>query len=288
MDETNINTKNTNIETDEIETTILSDGYIGNNNLWRRWIMAQMLRHYRGENNSSNFDKYFVSGKPFKYSWQTAANEIKVLSKLTNTDLSKRERFFNKSVICEMAKDYEKRFWQYFKKQTRRKDSGYYPTKKAMLLHTYVKIPSFGNVYIDDNATLITSTDIHLSTLQNKISKTVHKIVTSNSYDAVYKAVTKLIETCPMPCELAKASAWKNAFKGSGAYYTMDNMIKFHNCYWFKTIDDKKSPLSTAESLEMLEQTTSNLKSEYYKLYAIMCDFIDNNDFDIEKGLTTD
>ena len=46
----------------------------------------------------------------------------------------------------------------------------------------------------------------------------------------MYNLVTNFIKKYPMDIRLMKSEAWKNAFKGAGAYYTMDNMIKFHSC----------------------------------------------------------
>ena len=44
---------------DDIEKNIVNNGYIANNNLWRRWIMAQMLRHYR--ETLTNINKHLLS-----------------------------------------------------------------------------------------------------------------------------------------------------------------------------------------------------------------------------------
>lgn len=67
----------------------------------------------------------------------------------------------------------------------------------------------------------------------------------------------------------------------------MDNMIKFHNCVFYKDILNQ-APLTRDESLERLEQYTNlfnNNKMEYYKLYAIMCQFVEDNNFNFDKRL---
>ena len=271
---------------DDIETSILNDGYIPNNRLWRRWIMAQMLRHYKTENGESGFDIHFVSGKPFIYSWETAKDEIKVLSKLSGTELILRERFFNMTVINEMAIDYEKRFWKYFKKQQYRYDKGYKKqSNKIRMEHTYIHLPRYGNIYISDNAKLIKETDMTVTTLKEKIAKYVDKITKAKNYKELYYAMDALMENCPMYCNLMKAYSWKNAFKGTGAYYTMDNMIKFHNCKWYVEENGTKLPLSSNKSLQMLENVTNEHANEYYKLYAIMCKFIEDNNFNFEAKM---
>lgn len=279
-------------ELDEIESSIINNGYIPNNRLWRRWIMAQMLRHYKTKDGESGFDKYFVSGKPYLYSWETAANEIKVLSKLSGQELLLRERFFNITVINEMAIDYEKRFWKYFNKLKRHYDKNYnrknkHESKEVTLQHTYVCLPRYGRIYMSDDSALTKSTDMTISTLKDIISTHVDKISQAKNYKELYKSMLELMKNCPMSCKIMKSYAWKNAFKGTGAYYTMDNMIKFHNCKWYdySASDGKCVPLSTNKSLQKLEETTNNCVNEYYKLYAIMCKFIDDNNFDFQKRM---
>lgn len=59
--------KETTTSKDPVEESIRNDGFIKNHHLYRRWVMAQMLRHFRNEKDPAAFDHYFVSGKPYKY-----------------------------------------------------------------------------------------------------------------------------------------------------------------------------------------------------------------------------
>ena len=221
---------------DEIEQKILDDGYIVNNNLHRRWIMAQMFRHYKeNDGKTCGFDHHFVTGTRYKYAWETAMNEIKALRHLHGDELKKRERFFNMDVVKEMAKELEER------------------TKQ--------------NYWYEKNEFL-------------SILKEVYK---AKNYFEMYKALKKLVGTYAMQSiSHPKPKAWKNAFKGAGAYYTMDNMIKFHNCRWR---NEYGNMMSLKESLNELEKAVDRNRNTYYKLYAIMCNFIEYNHFDFDKRM---
>lgn len=231
------NQKTNEKEADEIEKSILHDGYVKNKNLYRRWIMAQMLRHYKNEyNNTSNFDKWFVTGKSYKYAWDTTKNEVKALRHLTGKELKKRERFFNLNVVKEMATEYRK----------------------------LVMTQNIGNFDA------------------REVSLCVDAIWEAKNYFEMYKALNNFIKNCPMNIDCPKPTAWKNAFKGTGAYYTMDNLIKFHGCRW-KT--ENGYLLTLEESLKELEKAVNNNRETYYKLYAIMCNFIEYNHFNFKKRM---
>lgn len=277
---------------DDIEKSIRKDGYIPSQHLWRRWIMAQMLRHYRGATESSPkeaFDKYFVSGKPYRYAWTTALRELKALSHMSGEELAKRERFFNLEVIKDMAMDYKKHFWNYFfklKVQTKERFKGH----KDQTKYQFRKVPYFGEVYAAHRDASYKKKSAKYYTqlkLQELIDTAVDDINNTDNYKNMIKAVTRFIKTCPVNCSLPKPQVWKNAFKGAGAYYTMDNMIKFHDCVFYKDILNQE-PLTRDESLQKLEESTdlfSGQKFKYYKLYAIMCQFIKDNEFDFDKRL---
>lgn len=258
-------TSSVNTAPDEIEKTILSDGYIPNANLWRRWIMAQMLRNYRNSNDKSAFDKRFISGSKYKYAWETTLNEMKALSHLEGKELSKRERFFNLNVVKQMAHDYYPHL---------RKAVEALPMREKRNMH-FKHIPwSAQNIYYNGNSEEL---------FWNEIEKNIENIDNANDYPSMVKALETFMKECPLSMKMPKPEAWKNAFKGAGAYYTMDNMIKFHNCRWFDYNNNKF--LSLQKSLQLLEEETNKHKHEYYKLYAVMCDFVKYNNFDFEKRM---
>lgn len=267
MEEMDTKTKETNTHKDPVEESIRNDGYIENNHLYRRWVMAQMLRHFRNEKDPAAFDHYFVSGKPYKYAWETTLNEMKAMKHLQGEELIKRERFFNLDVVKKMANEYNEHVKDYVEKlpvktRVKKGQQGFYS-----------KIPYGKEIkrYAQNKE------------FWTKITEAVNKINTANTYWQMQKAIENFMATCPMHLKMPKPNAWKNAFKGAGAYYTMDNMIKFHHCRWM--LKDYKLMLPLSASLAELEKAVKKTKGEYYRLYAMMCDFVAYNHFDFDQRM---
>lgn len=267
MEEMDAKTKETTTSKDPVEESIRNDGYIENNHLYRRWVMAQMLRHFRNEKDPAAFDHYFISGKPYKYAWETTLNEMKAMKHLRGEELIKRERFFNLEVVKEMAKEYHEQLRRCVAKLPKKW------TLKNGKWSYYSKIP-YGK-------------EIKRSPWDKEfwtsIKEAVNKINEANTYWQMQKAVENFMATCPMHLKMPKPNAWKNAFKGAGAYYTMDNMIKFHHCHWMLKSRYLMLPLSA--SLAELEKAVEETKGEYYRLYAMMCDFVAYNHFDFDQRM---
>ena len=259
--------KETTTSKDPIEESIRNDGYIENNHLYRRWVMAQMLRHFRNEKDPAAFDHYFISGKPYKYAWETTLNEMKAMKHLRGEELIKRERFFNLEVVKEMAKEYNEQVKNYIAKLPKK-----WTVKNGKWAY-YSKIP-----YGKEIKTSPKDKEFWAS-----ITEAVNKINEANTYWQMQKAVENFMATCPMHLKMPKPNAWKNAFKGAGAYYTMDNMIKFHHCHWMLKSHYLMLPLSA--SLAELEKAVEETKGEYYRLYAMMCDFVAYNHFDFDQRM---
>lgn len=267
MEEMDAKTKETTTSKDPVEESIRNDGYIENNHLYRRWVMAQMLRHFRNEKDPAAFDHYFISGKPYKYAWETTLNEMKAMKHLRGEELIKRERFFNLEVVKEMAKEYHEQLRRCVAKLPKK-----WTVKNGKWAY-YSKIP-YGK-------------EIKRSPKDKEfwasITEAVNKINEANTYWQMQKAVENFMATCPMHLKMPKPNAWKNAFKGAGAYYTMDNMIKFHHCHWMLKNHYLMLPLSA--SLAKLEKAVEETKGEYYRLYAMMCDFVAYNHFDFDQRM---
>lgn len=267
MEEMDTKTKKATTNKDPVEESIRNDGYIENNHLYRRWVMAQMLRHFRNEKDPAAFDHYFISGKPYKYAWETTLNEMKSMKHLRGEELIKRERFFNLEVVKEMAKEYHEQLRRCVAKLPKK-----WTVKNGKWAY-YSKIP-YGK-------------EIKRSPWDKEfwtsIKEAVNKINEANTYWQMQKAVENFMATCPMHLKMPKPNAWKNAFKGAGAYYTMDNMIKFHHCHWMLKSHYLMLPLSA--SLAELEKAVEETKGEYYRLYAMMCDFVAYNHFDFDQRM---
>lgn len=219
---------------DDIEQIIIAGGYIRNDQIWRKWTVSQMLRYGR---TIADYTKYFITGEPYVYEWTTARDEINTISKLSSAEERyQRSKFFNASVIIDMANHY--------KININAKD-------KEMSL------------YLCDEVIVA--------------AKTVQKHANKYKMAKLVKMMNKFISTASFPSDTPKSDAWKNAFIGAGSYYTMDNLIKFHNCH----ITDNGIVLDIDSSLSKLNEFADENQNHYDKLYAVMNDFIAYNHFEL-------
>jgi hypothetical protein len=228
--------------------------------------MAQMFRHYQNEDGNPNFDKYFIEDKPYRYEWTTVRDELKALSKLRGEDLSNRERFFNATTIIAMTENYLDQIERYVTTCTicpgNWRKRAYKP--KRVLKYDVRETLGIIRKHTD-----------------NIFKCTDSVILNNDSYLKLYLAVKDFISACPIPVDLKKSNAWINAFKGSGAYYTMDNMIKFHDCH---VILDGNT-LDTDQSINQLNIYVIKTHNDYSKLFDIMTDFIEYNHFSFSNAM---
>ena len=55
----------------------------------------------------------------------------------------------------------------------------------------------------------------------------------ASNYNAVYKTLVKFMNKktfIKLPFDTPKSKVWVDTFKGEGAYYTLKNLVLFHNC----------------------------------------------------------
>ena len=77
-----------------------------------------------------------------------------------------------------------------------------------------------------------------------------------------------------VPCE-----EWKNAYKGYGGYFAMQNLIMFHGCRII--VDGKK--FSKDNSMKQLDKWANEHLKEGYWLIGALKQLIADNGFNIER-----
>ena len=111
-------------------------------------------------------------------------------------------------------------------------------------------------------------------------------------YKTMCDYVRNFIDIMPMKvtsdrCSLKKSKAWINAFKGSGAYYTLENLIKYHGCDLYNN-DVKIADAGTTEAVDALNKLREDLLQEevesgeesYYRLFATLRNTIEHNNLE--------
>lgn len=235
---------------DEIVEDIKKEGYVAGKSLWRRWVMAQM---FRALSYDKGYDSYYKDHYYYQYSWDTVLNELKAQTKIKNPEeLAERQQFFNKTVVAGMI-EYYVRCIKHLIKMGKRKHCHGRP---------YVHIPYSGNYFIEDLEESITEAKDYIKRIKNALSVLELYCITRD-FNAAKINLKK---------NTGKGDAWRNAFVGAGAYYTLDNLIKFHKCIIPGTS-------SMEESIRVLKEKTEEYKYDYYKLFMFMKQVIDDNHY---------
>ena len=86
-----------------------------------------------------------------------------------------------------------------------------------------------------------------------------------------------------MPYDTPQCKAWVNAYKGAGAFYTAQNLIRFHGC---TAVNDKGKRLDKYQSLAFLTAKAEAYKDgEGWRMLAVLKKLLDDNAIDIRKKM---
>ena len=86
-----------------------------------------------------------------------------------------------------------------------------------------------------------------------------------------------------MPYDTPQCKEWVNAYKGAGAFFTMQNLIRFHGC---TAVNDRRRRLDKYQSLAFLSAKAEEYKDgEGWRLLAVLKKMLADNDIDIRKKM---
>lgn len=245
---------------DPIYKAIKEQGFVPDRRLFRRWVLAQtfyMLRH--------DYTRQ-MHNKGYEYTWKMVEEELRVQSKLyghDNENFAMRNHFFNKQVVVAMAHEYMDELHKYIDGLKTRKCKGN-PYKRFQ-----------GNdVFVDD--------------LQKKvylpIEWKIRCIESAKTPRALYEAVSDFnANRVRLHWETRQSGAWVDAYKGAGAYYSMQNLIRFHG---MKLRNDNGCIMLKGEkAIDYLNSLTE--VKEGWELLGILKEALDYNHIDIDKKMAS-
>ena len=253
---------------DAIANQIIADGYVRNTRLFRRFVMAQMFRALNSEHKyweKNGYNNYIKKHYSFQYTFDMMLEEITVLSKLEVRDFEsfvERSHFFTKDVVVKVMNDYIVEFKAYVNGlQTKHCKGIPYKTIK-------------GN-------------DIFVADLDKKVYKPLEYIIgamkRANSYEEMRKILVKFKrQMIKLPYETEKSKAWFDAYKGEGAFYTLKNLIMYHDCY---IISDRAEKLTGYKAVCFLNSKLDEYQGEGWRMFALMKKVIEDNKFDFNKRM---
>lgn len=248
---------------DPIFNIIKVGGDIPNRKLFRRWVMAQMFamldaKDYRG-NKLSITD--CIHRKGYEYQWKMLINELHAQAAMVkNGDkggFNERKIWFNPEVAYIMAEHYIESLKNHVDHLVVRKCKGI-PYKKV----------AGKNIFCEDlYAKLYTPLSFHARSI--RFASTAQEL-----YNRVVEFDRMRVK---MKWNTPQCDAWINAYKGSGAYFTMQNLIRFHGCKF----RDAGRFMSKTQSLALLQAKADEYRGEGWRLVGLMKKFLTDNSVDV-------
>ena len=259
---------------DAIVEQILEKGYIYNSKVDGRWVAAQTFRmingksyNYKTRQYETGFDAYLRNNYSYMYQFEMLVDELHRLSKMErdgDPEFEVLKNFFSKTVVVETCRHYVRQLKKFIKNQPTRKCKG----------EPYVKLNKYGDVFVKDlNARIY-----------NKLERILTEINNATDYNTLEMILKTFICCAPkLPYETPKCSEWKDAFKGNGAYKTLNNIVKHHGVvvqnYETGEILDRDGSVAYIESL------VETYKGQYWKYHELLKATIEMNNFDLRESI---
>lgn len=259
---------------DPIAQSIVNDGYVKNSSLFRRYIFAHTMRMLeyvdRKNPNRKGWEACMKDCYSYEYQFDMMADELHTLAKLQKEDpeyFTERTRFFNGDVVVALLNDYLYRLKKYVKKQIRTNPRKYRGD-------AYVKLSRYGNVLVKDLDTKV----------YNKITIGIDNVKAAakvERYDIIEKRFKEFMKECynKLPYDTPKCAAWKDAFKGIGAFESLKNAIRFHSV----VLDGCKDKYDSERELYAILDGTPDY--EVWSFHSLLVSTLELNNFDLRASI---
>ncbi|MCD8252724.1 MAG: ubiquitin carboxyl-hydrolase [Phocaeicola dorei] len=256
-------------DNDPIFNYIVAQGTVPNPRLFRRWVMSQMfhmMSHTSYRSKEPTGVTAMIHSLGYEYQWKMVIDELYAQMKMEGRDpenFADRNRWFNIKVVADMAEDYIGKLKKHVDALKERKCKGI-PYKRV----------SGRNIFVSDL----------YAKLYNPLHLAVERIKRAKNAAQFYSATQNFNnERIRMAWNTPQSNAWINAFKGSGAYFTMQNLIRFHNCIAF---DDTGKRLDKYQSLAFISFKAEEYKDgEGWRLLAVLKKMLSDNNINIKKKM---
>ena len=215
-------------EDDVVEKKLVEGGYVNNWKLFRRWVMSQMFHMLRDMEKYGKSFNEVLQRKGYEYQWRMLENEIYAQMKMQkhgDSDNAKmRNMWFNGDVASDMAAGYISKLKAYVENNLI-----YRVDKKTGLLDKdHYKHTCHGLPYVRIN-----NKNIFVADLQKKVYAPLYEMASTMcstaSYEVLYRTIKNFNKVRKhLYWNTKQSNDFINAYKGSGSYFTMRNLIMFH------------------------------------------------------------
>lgn len=256
-------------ENDPVFNMIIEDGYVRNTKLHRRFVMAQMfhmLNYVSYDKRYSGYNDCLKRMYGYEYTLKMMMEEIRVLSKLEVRDREsfvERSHFFNKEVVVAVMEDYLEKLKVYVEALPDRNCKGI----------PYKRIKRMDVFNADLNKKIYAPVRAH-----------IYAVKYAKNYTEIYRAFEKFMrDHIKLSFETPKSRVWIDAYKGAGAYYTLKNLVMFHDC----GIEELYGcpMIYGMDAVKYLERKLNAYKGEGWRMFALMKKVIKDNNFDFKARM---
>ena len=267
-------------EDDVVEKKLVEGGYVNNWKLFRRWVMSQMFHMLRDMEKYGKSFNEVLQRKGYEYQWRMLENEIYAQMKMQkhgDSDNAKmRNMWFNGDVASDMAADYISKLKAYVENNLI-----YRVDKKTGLLDKeHYKHTCHGLPYVRIN-----NKNIFVADLQKKVYAPLYEMASTmcstGSYEVLYRTIKNFNKVRKhLYWNTKQSNDFTNAYKGSGSYFTMRNLIMFHGVRF--RIGGKFT--SEAQSLKHLDILAKDCvdHNEGWRMLGILKDLISESGISIQ------
>jgi hypothetical protein len=256
------------VQEDAIFNMIIEDGYVKNTKLHRRFVMAQMfhmLNYVSYDNKYKGYNDCLKRMYGYDYTLKMILEEIRVLSKLEVRDVesfNERVHFFDKDVVVAVLEDYLEKLKKHVEALPNRNCKGI-PYKRIKRMDVF-------------------NTDLDKK-IYAPVRAHIYNVKYAKNYTQIYNALEKFMRSyIKLPYDTTKSKVWVDTYKGAGAYYTLKNLVMFHNC-GIKV--DKFDVRYGMSAVAFLNSKLDEYKGEGWRMFALMKKVIKDNDFDFQARM---
>nr|DAI00627.1 MAG TPA: zinc-ribbon domain protein [Caudoviricetes sp.] len=258
-------------DNDPLFSYIIEQGTVPNRRLFRRWVMAQMFHmmsytSYRSKEPLGVTEMIHRLG--YEYQWKMLLNELYAQMKMENKDpesFVERNRWFNINVVIAMANDYIAQLKERVDALRVKKCKGI-PYKHV----------GGRNIFVSDLEYKLYN-PLKMAMINIKKAKNAAQL-----YNATKSFNDKRIK---MPSSTTQSRMWVDAYKGAGAFFTMQNLIRFHGCVVY---NDGNNRLDKIQSLDFILIKAEMYKNgEGWRLLAVLKKMLADNNIDIKKKMAS-
>lgn len=256
---------------EEVVNRVVEDKQV-ENKTFRRWITAQTFKmlyeqiyDYQNRRYVVDWNAYLRCRYTYQYQFDMMLKEIEDIIKFSYTDEQEfevRSTFFSPHVVVRTCTHYVYQFEKYVRNNMKYK----YHKGEIVKGSGLVTLANYG--VVDDKK---------VEDIINKLNGIIRDMERTSDYKELLVYLKQFMKVMNrLPSDTPKCPEWKDAFKGAGAWYSLQNMILYHGCI-LRGCENKH------DSLDKLINCLYHY--EGYQIHALLKDTIKYNNFNLGKSI---